>query len=193
MCSVDDVLADLRDARTELEAALSGVPASDLDRPGALGDWSVRDILVHLAGWDRASRQALARVISEDDPVFERYQGTEWDWREWNERFLAERPGVTAGQALSELKSDREALLALISPLSDRQLQRRARLPWDFNLSVAEVLAVQVDHDREHAAHIRSASADWRRHDRRGSPCADGSAAADSARRHAGPGRPFRP
>lgn len=157
-----DILAELTQARCELQAALADVRFDELDRPGVLGDWSIRDVLVHIAGWDRASHQALARVISEDNPVFERYQGTAWDWQEWNERFLAERPGISGEQALAELRSEREALLALVSPLSDEQLQRRARMPWDLNLSLAEVLAVQAHHDHEHAAHIR-ASTDHRR------------------------------
>ncbi len=152
----DNILVQLRDARLELEEALAGVAPDHLHRPGALGDWSIRDILVHIAGWDRASHQALARVVSEDNPVFERYQGTASDWQEWNERFLAERPGISVEQALADVRSERQALLALVSPLSDEQLQRRARMPWDFNLSVAEVLAVQAHHDREHAAHIRN-------------------------------------
>lgn len=159
MGAVEDILARLRDARAELEEALRGLSPADMTRPGALGDWSVRDILVHLAGWDRVSRHALHRVVSEDDPVFEQYQGTAWDWREWNARFLAEREGLSVDEALAEVRAERDALLALVAPLSDEQLQRRARMPWDHVLSVGDVLAVQAQHDREHAAHIRAAKA----------------------------------
>lgn len=157
MTAVDDLIAELQAARAELEDALRSLSPADLERPAVIGEWSVRDLLVHIAGWDRTSREALTCVIAEDDPRFEQYQGTQWDWQEWNSRFLAEREGFTAEAVLAELRSERAALLAFIAPLSDDQLERRARMPWDHVLSVAEVLAVQAHHDREHAAHIRAA------------------------------------
>ncbi len=156
MTAAEEILLGLAGARAELEAALRPLAPAALERPAALGEWSVRDMLLHLAGWDRASREALSRVLAEDNPVFERYEGAGWDWSEWNRRFIAGRDGITAVQALAELGSERQALRALVAPLSDEQLRRRARMPWDYELSVAEVLAVQTQHDREHAAQIRA-------------------------------------
>src|ERR671925_1830641 len=44
---------ELRAARRDLLAALQGRTAADLLRPGAEGDWSGRDVLLHIAAWLR--------------------------------------------------------------------------------------------------------------------------------------------
>ena len=48
----DELLQHMEQNRTELNALLEGVPANALTRPGACGDWSVKDVLVHISRWE---------------------------------------------------------------------------------------------------------------------------------------------
>jgi len=54
-------------ARTEaawrdLLAAIAAVPAESLRRPGIVGDWSVKDLLGHVAVWDEEAATKLRRI-----------------------------------------------------------------------------------------------------------------------------------
>jgi hypothetical protein len=39
--------------RAKLEATLARVPANRLEEPGAMGDWTVKDVLAHITAWER--------------------------------------------------------------------------------------------------------------------------------------------
>jgi hypothetical protein len=51
--SPDEVLANIRDARAELEAAFAGLPEETLTGPATDGGWTIKDHLSHIAEWQR--------------------------------------------------------------------------------------------------------------------------------------------
>ena len=48
----DEILEALHASRAQVEAALTGLTDAQLIEPGALGEWSVKDILSHLTAWE---------------------------------------------------------------------------------------------------------------------------------------------
>lgn len=54
-----DVLANIRDARAELEASFAGLPESTLDGPKTDGGWTIKDHLSHIAEWQRRALAVL--------------------------------------------------------------------------------------------------------------------------------------
>jgi hypothetical protein len=57
--SKGEVLANIRDARAELEAAFAGLSESVLDGPVTDGGWSIKDHLSHIAEWQRRALAVL--------------------------------------------------------------------------------------------------------------------------------------
>lgn len=47
-----EILDQIRTTRQQFEEALAQVPAAHLTQPGVNGEWSVKDILAHIAWWE---------------------------------------------------------------------------------------------------------------------------------------------
>lgn len=54
------LLDQIRTDRAKLEATLARVPADRLEQPGAMGDWTVKDVLAHVTAWERRLDEWLA-------------------------------------------------------------------------------------------------------------------------------------
>jgi hypothetical protein len=48
-----ELLTRLREAYQRWEAFLDQVGLARMDQPGVNGDWSMKDIIAHLTGWNR--------------------------------------------------------------------------------------------------------------------------------------------
>ncbi|MEP7190540.1 MAG: maleylpyruvate isomerase N-terminal domain-containing protein, partial [Roseiflexaceae bacterium] len=69
MTTLHDALAALAHTRAELLTAISGLGEAVLDRKGVIGDWSVKNVLAHIAAWEAWVVQALpARMTTGATP-----------------------------------------------------------------------------------------------------------------------------
>ena len=114
------------------------------------GDWSVRDILAHVAGWHREEIAMLERMARGERPVPESADYTDDD--AWNARFVARWRDAPAGDVLAELRASEEAYLAAASRLPEERFGEGR---------TAQRLVQQgcTEHYREHADEIR----EWRK------------------------------
>ena len=62
----DEILARIDSSWREFQTALEGMPAERATDPGVSGDWSVRDILGHLAYWEEIAAKGIAGAFGED-------------------------------------------------------------------------------------------------------------------------------
>ncbi|HTO13440.1 MAG TPA: ClbS/DfsB family four-helix bundle protein [Candidatus Binatia bacterium] len=134
----DEAFGDLRQAIDELDdARLTRV---------WLGTWSIREILIHAAGWHREMIPALARVARGEAAY---PAGTYDDFDAWNARFVEDRRGVKVADVIAQLEA------------SHRDFVRAAGAVPDQHFAVAkDVLdGAGTGHYREHAGQIRA----WRR------------------------------
>ena len=54
-------LAEWQRSRAELDSALEGLSAADLEAAGMTGEWNGRITLVHIAGWDEVTTEMIVR------------------------------------------------------------------------------------------------------------------------------------
>jgi len=141
------VLAEADEAYRELQEAVV-----DLDDARAktawLGTWGVREILVHIAGWDREMTPALDR-IGRGEAAYP--AGAYDDADGWNARFVAAREGVKLADVLAEMDGAHRGLVAAAGALGASHLAPGAAARELFEGTAAQ-------HYREHAAQIR----EWR-------------------------------
>ena len=57
-----EFLERVRAARQELNEAISGLSADELTQEGAVGGWSVKDVLAHITAWQGEATLAVERV-----------------------------------------------------------------------------------------------------------------------------------
>lgn len=146
----DRLLEELDAAREAFLAALADVDADLVTVPGVVDDWSVRDLVVHVAAWaDHASR-ALDLAVDGRGGEFD-YHDTQTD--AMNERILAEGRSVSPADALTSEETAFAGLRDRISRLDPALLA--TRLGNDD--TVEEVIRYDgPDHYREHAGHLRA-------------------------------------
>jgi uncharacterized damage-inducible protein DinB len=83
------------------------VPAERSEEPTLDPDgWSVKDLLWHMASWDREAARALEQVR------LGTYEDGDWDTEEKNERFLIEGRATDLATVKEEWLASRERVLA---------------------------------------------------------------------------------
>ncbi len=93
----DDLLAELDDAREAFHAALAEVDAALVTVRGVVEDWSVRDLVVHVAAWCEHGAGALGLAAAGRGAEFD-YSRDETD--AMNERILSEGRELSPRAAL---------------------------------------------------------------------------------------------
>lgn len=144
-------------ARTEAEfgalrEAIRGLDEGGLTRP-MLGSWSVREILIHIAGWHREMTPVLERLARGEKPVPE---GVSYDDADpWNAKFVEAKRGVPVSAILSELEDSYRAFLA-----AARAVPEERYAPGKTATRLVE--GNGPHHYREHGDQIRA----WRQRER---------------------------
>jgi hypothetical protein len=141
------LLHDADEAYAELRDAIRGLDDPEASRPW-LGTWGVREILIHIAAWDREMTPALERIGRGEAPY---PAGTYDDFDAWNARFVEARNGAKPAEIVEDLDASHRSLIAAASKLDE------ALFAGD-GPAKAMLDGTAPQHYREHAAQIRQ----WR-------------------------------
>ena len=156
MTTLHDALAALAHTRAELLIAIDGLGEAALDRKGVIGDWSIKNVLAHIAAWEAWVVQALpARMTSGTTPEDFRQRAEDED--RFNAEEVAEREELTPDEQLMELERTRAELLAYLRGLDSAALDRQQ--PWvSWAGTLPEYLLEALrDHEAEHVEALRAA------------------------------------
>ena len=159
MDTLNDALAELGRTRAELLAAISGLDEVALDRKGVIGDWSIKNVLAHIAAWEAWVVEALpTRMTTGATPEDFRQRAADED--RFNAEEVAEREELTPDEQLMELERTRAELLAYVRGLDAVVLARTQ--PWDtWEGTLPEYLLEALrDHEAEHVEVLRAAAMD---------------------------------
>jgi uncharacterized damage-inducible protein DinB len=120
----------------DLQHALAGIPDERMEEPGVTGEWSVKDVLAHIAYWE----DALTRRITGSDANPD--AGLDVD--AINAREQAARAGWSLAQTRAELAASHGRVLAALATVPE--------------IDPDEVNDDTWDHYDDHAAAVRA----WR-------------------------------
>jgi uncharacterized protein (TIGR03083 family) len=150
----DDVLNALHATRRELNEVLAAMTLDDLSTPGVAGDWSVTEILMHLAWY--ASEEA--GLISED-PAYEASPFWSVPQDERNEVIRDHFRSHDAARAREQLDESFARTVDAVTRLTDDDLASPGRFPGTSatHLPWQDIADSTFEHEREHIGMIR----DW--------------------------------
>jgi hypothetical protein len=112
--------------------------------------WSVKDLLAHVAAWDRWELRQMERILDGERP-----QGAAVD--EYNAIVVAQWRDRSLEEVVAELRDARAAWVTWLRDLSDDVFfEGRPFDTWDW--AFPNCLRVEWEHDAEHAAQIAA----WR-------------------------------
>lgn len=144
----EKLATDLEQARNELRASYEGLSDEQMTQAGAVGEWSVKDTLTHIASWEEITLTDLQRVARGDMPTLASFDLKKVD--DWNTTIMSIRRNLPLEQVLRELDIVRADVMEVFGRLPDSTLVER-----QFARGILTICAV---HDREHTEDIRK----WR-------------------------------
>ena len=140
----ESALKQIENQWQQLLASVNALPQEDLPRPGAVGHWSVRDMIGHVATWDRELAMVVDRYISSGEKTD---YGNDETVNSSNEAEVQRQQGLTLGQLWEEVHQCHRELVEYLQGLSEE--------PFDPATYSGEWIATDSwGHYREHRQDI---------------------------------------
>ena len=142
--TVDSLKAGLETSGARAAEILAGLAERDLDCP-ANPEWTVRDLLVHLATSERGVGQMIEGLLRGESIV-----PRDFDLDRWNASQVRKLAGLSLAELRERLAEARRDTLALVDRLSDADLARRGRHALGREVTLGETLRIMAAHERVH-------------------------------------------
>ena len=144
----DRLIRQLDSAHAEMRAALASAGPGTAANP----DWSVKELVAHLAGWDAVTRDALIGHAASAPAAAPARDGI----NPYNARSVAARRGLTYDETLEDWERTREELRQALATLPADKLAEKLVFPWGPKGAVARLVAIIAGHEQEHAHELRA-------------------------------------
>ena len=143
----------LQNANLLVIRVLDGLPEKEWDIPGACGDWSVKDIVAHLASYEHLIVDVLNTFLGgELTPTVPRWARSR---AAFNVEEVEARKYATAQQVMDEYQGTQVEATSLIMQIPPQKVQQPGTMPWyGQQHSLADFIQHMIEHIREHVAQI---------------------------------------
>jgi uncharacterized damage-inducible protein DinB len=155
-----EILDSLDESRERLLVALESLPDEAFYAPGAVGDWTLADLLVHLTAWESEMVTGLMHINQGKRPdkllaAFDDVDG-------YNLRTFQANQGRELDRIFDDLQRVRLHLEQWLEEFSDRDLTDPQRFPWSKGFSLAHLIKENsFGHEQEHLPEIDAFVARW--------------------------------
>src|SRR5579875_1711887 len=100
------ILQDISKTWLELMRSLRGLSDEQIERPGTVGDWSVKQVMGHVAFWDKHLIDEVRTLEAGQAPV----DATSTESTDWNlDQANASRAADDAGRGISSVKAEMDS------------------------------------------------------------------------------------
>ena len=134
------VLNELELERKQLVRNIETCRIRDIDRP-FIGEWSLKDIVGHVASWEAEFVTALRELREGKRPALADFEDSHRD--RWNHDHVERKRDLNFWSVLEQLRGGRNRLLEEVAQFSDEDLTEDGGGP-------ALLLREVIEHDREH-------------------------------------------
>jgi predicted RNase H-like HicB family nuclease/uncharacterized damage-inducible protein DinB len=146
------LLAALDAARHELLAASDLVPEGERDSQHVCGEWTLKDLLGHIADWERFGAEGMRLMSLGQSPEVEPVE----DIDAWNLAHVKARREQPWESVWADLHAMRQSLLTVLGKIGEAELAQRFPFPWGPEGTPYQWVTAFFAHDREHAADLRA-------------------------------------
>ena len=157
----DEILNNYTDCIDLLRGAIEGLEESDLDISSAADEWSIREIIHHLADGDHIWKTCALMALGESDYPYH----LKWYWASdqlsWSR--VWKYSGREIKPSLDLLEANRKHLVEMLKAVPEA-LSKTIIVEWPGHapeeINVAWVLEMQTSHVKIHAQEIKKTRAD---------------------------------
>jgi len=143
-----DLLEAIRKGRAEFEAALEGLTPEQMTAPGAMGEWSVQDILGHIAMWES---RLVTTLYALERGVPPQTFHTQAEVDKVNAESYAEQRDRPLERVLADFHAVHAQLLKRLEAAKERDLTNPKRFEWMEGEPLEKLVAGDTfEHYAEH-------------------------------------------
>ena len=151
------LIEQYRRGHAELLKALESVTAKELDWRRALAEWTIREIVHHLADSEMIAALRLRRLLAEESPMIQGF-----DQEAYARQLRYDSRPIEA--ALRVIEAARATTLEILAEIAEAEWQRAGIHDERGRYTIERWLELNANHAHEHAEQIRrirAASASW--------------------------------
>jgi hypothetical protein len=150
-----DLLAAMIAERGRWDALLDEVGERRMEEVGAVGSWSVKQVIAHITGWDRWAAE-LVRAFARDEPITPPDK-EEHDFHARNASAVGEFGQGSPSEVRLASDDAFGNLLGSVELLSNDQLAATGLAFWSDHDDVSDIVSeCSFKHYEEHSKHIRA-------------------------------------
>jgi len=149
-----DLLDVINTERENLEALVDSLTADQKVELGVEASWSIKDILAHIAAWERVAYDRIHAATTGEPLNFPIIKG-DADVDKFNAEVYEKSKGLPLGEVMAEFNDSHLAFVAQIENLGDDFLFAPLPFDWAGKLTAQVVVSANTHwHYLEHAAAI---------------------------------------
>ena len=142
------IVDELKQSHVDLLEAIDGFDSGQLAKKNAIGSWSIRDIILHMAMWEGEVLKALA-IWRMGHKVDWAYLGDEKNLLKFNDFWIETMTYLSADDVVRLFNLTHSAIVAEVSAIPDDIWEQRGGIPkW--------IPAITTEHDKEHIDKINA-------------------------------------
>lgn len=147
----EELLARIEAARSRLEDQLARFDDAQMLQPGVEDDWSVKDLVAHIAGWTDRLVHLLEAALRDELP-------DPWDDVDRaNARIYAESKDLPLPDVMNNFHTSYQRMLRAIDVLTDADLNDPHRFEWTGGSELRDTIAGDTyEHYAEHDAALEA-------------------------------------
>lgn len=144
-------------SRADFIEIIAGLSDEEMEQPGQVGNWSIKDVLAHLNMWEAESIKMLFQAGQGSKPTTLHFKQVDDD--AVNAQWYAESKDRSLEAILDDFEGVRNQLIRRLETFKDSELNEVGYFPWLKNQSLSDlIISYTIEHETEHAANIRT----WR-------------------------------
>ena len=125
-----DLLAAIKKERVALDQCLESLSPQEMNEPGIVGHWSVKDVLAHLSAWEGMCLGWYKTGLQGETPQLPA-PGFKWNQiTELNQKIYEEHQDDPLEEVLALFQESSREILGLIQELSNEQLFAAGHYAW---------------------------------------------------------------
>ncbi len=153
----ETVISELTTSRKVILDILDGIAPEQMENPGVIENWSLKDLLVHLTRWEAELVKLLWQAKGKNQPTTVHFIPDSADVI--NERWFQESKSRPMDIVWKDFVAVREQSLRRVKEFSENELNDPQQFNWQKGRALWEWIAEDsFKHEAEHAENIR----DWK-------------------------------
>lgn len=148
----EQILSKLLETRQNILTEVSKLSEAEQDQV-FLGIWSIKDLLAHLIGWDKANLNAIQSVIRNEVPSF--YEYHDRDWRTYNAMLVKKNKKGSFQELIATAKNSQQKLIEFLQTIPPEHFNKDFDVRFrGYKVTVQRLLEAEAEDERTHARQI---------------------------------------